>query len=253
MTHIRENILGTQVSAVNMERALVELDSWIEESDSRYICVTPAHSIMDAYNQPEVQRIFNASGMTVPDGMAIVWILKLMGQNHVSRVYGPDLLEATCEYGLQKEYRHYFYGGTPDVTKKLSQKLSADFPNLQIAGISTPPFRPLSAEEDEEIIEKINQSEADIIWVGLGAPKQEIWMQAHLGKINAPVMVGVGAAFDFLSGNKSQAPLWIQRNGLEWLFRFMHEPKRLWSRYKQYPKFVFLVSLSLFGVSKNKV
>ncbi|RLD07624.1 MAG: glycosyltransferase [Chloroflexi bacterium] len=252
MTHIREDILGAQVSAVNMDMVLAELDSWLVERSPHYICVTPAHSIMDGYRQSDLRKIFNASGLTVPDGMAIVWILKLKGHRHVQRVYGPDLLIAASKHGLEKGYRHYFYGGAPGVPEKLVQKLSVDFPELQIAGISTPPFRPLSAEEDEEIIQEINKSDADIIWVGLGAPKQEFWMQAHLGKLNAPIMVGVGAAFDFLSGNKAQAPLWIQRSGLEWLFRFAHEPKRLWARYSQYPKFVLLIFLSFIGVAKSK-
>ena len=252
MTHTRENILGTQVSAVDMEKTLAQLDLWLANRSSHYVCVTPAHSIMDGYNQPELRTIFNASGMTVPDGMAIVWILKLKGHHHVRRVYGPDLLIAVCEHGLKNGYRHYFYGGAPAVTKSLVQKLLKDFPRLQIAGISTPPFRPLTATEDEEIIEQINKTNADIVWVGLGAPKQEFWMQAHLRRLNAPVMIGVGAAFDFLSGNKPQAPLWMQRNGLEWLFRFLNEPRRLWSRYSQYPKFVLLVVLEFLGRSKVK-
>lgn len=251
MTHIRENLLGTHVSAINMEMALTQFDLWLAERRSQYVCVTPAHSIMDGYNQPKLRTIFNASGMTVPDGMAIVWILKLKGHSHVQRVYGPDLLMAACEHGLPKRCRHYFYGGAPEVTEKLAQRLLNDFPGLQIAGIYTPPFRPLTTEEDEEVTQQINEANADIIWVGLGSPKQEFWMQAHLDKINTSIMVGVGAAFDFLSGNKPQAPLWMQHNGLEWLFRLLHEPKRLWPRYRQYPKFVVLIILGFFGITKN--
>jgi N-acetylglucosaminyldiphosphoundecaprenol N-acetyl-beta-D-mannosaminyltransferase len=190
--------------------------------------------------------------MTVPDGMAIVWILKLKGHRHVRRVYGPDLLKAACKYGLEKGYRHYFYGGASGVTEKLVQKIRTDFPSLQIAGTFTPPFRPLTTEEDEEVIHQINKAEADIVWVGLGSPKQEFWMQTHLGRLHVPVMVGVGAAFDFLSGSKPQAPLWMQRNGFEWMFRFFNEPKRLWPRYSQYPKFILLVLSEFLGLLKTR-
>ena len=194
----RENILGTYVSALNMDIALERLDSWIRERTRNYVCVTPAHSIMDGYHQSALRAIFNASGMTVPDGMAGGWLLKMKGHQNVGRVYGPDLLMAACKYGCDKDYRHYFYGGASGVTGKLVQKISGQIPNLTVAGTYTPPFRPLTAEEDEAAVDAINQSEADIVWVGLGSPKQEIWMDEHLGRIHAPVMVGVGAAFDFL-------------------------------------------------------
>ncbi|GAB1469200.1 WecB/TagA/CpsF family glycosyltransferase [Chloroflexota bacterium] len=247
---VRENILGTYVSALNMEMALEQMDFWIKEGICNYICVTPAHSIMDGYHHSDLRAIFNASGMTVPDGMAVVWLLKMKGHQSVERVYGPDLLMAVCEYGCNKDYRHYFYGGASGVTEKLIHKISTQIPRLKVAGAYSPPFRPLTAEEDEAVINAINSSEANILWVGLGSPKQEIWMDEHLGRINVPVMVGVGAAFDFLSGNKPQAPLWMQRNGFEWMFRFLHEPKRLYPRYRQYPKFVFLAMLDLLGLKK---
>lgn len=246
----RENILGTYVNTLNMEMALAQLDHWVKERSRQYVCCTPAHSIMDGYNQPALQTIFNSSGMTVPDGMAVVWLLKLKGYRHVSRVYGPDLLMATCMVGCQKGYRHYFYGGDEGVTEKLVQKVSAQCPGIKVAGIHTPPFRPLTPKEDEQIVERLNQKEVDILWVGLGSPKQEVWMQEHRHRLKAPVMVGVGAAFDFLSGNKPQAPVWMQRNGLEWLFRFVNEPKRLWPRYRQYPKFLLLAALQLLGLHK---
>ena len=248
MTHPHENILGINVSALNMNMALEQLDGWIAERVLRYVCVVPAHSIMDGYQQPYLRAIFNSSGMTTPDGMAVVWLLRLKGHRHVKRVYGPDLLLATCEHGLKKGYRHYFYGGAPGVADGLIERLSAHCPGLQIAGTLSHPFRPVALEEDREIISQINKSRADIIWVGLGSPKQEIWMHAHLGRITAPVMVGVGAAFDFLSGSKPQAPAWMQRSGLEWLFRLSHEPKRLWPRYRQYPKFIVLAASELLGV-----
>lgn len=243
-------ILGVQISALNMQLALKQMETWLAEREPNYICVTPAHSIMECVNDPTLLPIFNGAGLVTPDGMAVVWLLKLKGRKHVGRVYGPDLLLAACAHGLSKSYRHYFYGGAPGVTEKLVEKLSERFPGLQVAGMLTPPFRPLSPEEDQEIVRQINEARADIIWVGLGSPRQELWMHSHLGKVNAPLMVGVGAAFDFLSGKKTQAPLWIQRHGLEWLFRFASEPVRLWPRYRQYPKFILLVMAESLGLLK---
>ena len=248
MSFLRIPILGVQVSAINMKLALEQVEIWLAERTPNYICVAPAHSIMECVNDPALLPIFNAAGMVTPDGMAVVWLLILKGQKQVGRVYGPDLLAAASEHGLPKGYRHYFYGGAPGVAEKLVEKLSKHFPNLQVAGILTPPFRPMSPAEDEEVIRQINSAQADIIWVGLSSPKQELWMHAHLGKLNAPLMVGVGAAFDFLSGTKPHAPLWIQRNGFEWLFRFASEPARLWPRYRQYPRFIFLVIAEMFGL-----
>ena len=243
-------ILGVQINATNMDLALKQIETWLSERSSNYICVAPAHSIMECVNDPTLLPIFNDAGMVTPDGMAVVWLLKFKGHKHVGRVYGPDLLHAACAHGLSKGYRHYFYGGAPGVAEKLVEKLSEHFPGLQVAGMLAPPFRSLSPEEDQEIIRQINAARADIIWVGLGSPKQEIWMHSHLGKVNAPLMVGVGAAFDFLSGKKTQAPLWIQRHGLEWLFRFASEPVRLWPRYRQYPKFILLVMAEGLGLLK---
>jgi N-acetylglucosaminyldiphosphoundecaprenol N-acetyl-beta-D-mannosaminyltransferase len=247
----RESILGVNVSALNVQMALEQLGHWVTTRTQHYVCVAPAHSIMDGYNQPALKQIFNGSGMTTPDGMAVVWLLKLKGYRHVQRVYGPDLLLATCEYGLQKGYRHYFYGGAPGVADRLVERLSKKFPGLQVAGTFTPPFHPMSVEDDEKIIDEINQAQADIVWVGLGSPKQEYWMHTHMGRLNAPIMVGVGAAFDFLSGTKPQAPLWMQRSGLEWLFRLANEPGRLWPRYRQYPKFILLAVAELLGVNQS--
>ncbi len=246
----RENILGVLISAIDMPQALSTIESWITTRDPHYVTVSPAHAVMDASRDPELRRIFNTSGMTTPDGMSIVWLLKLRGYHHVERVYGPDLMLETCQFGISRQWRHFFYGGEPAVAETLAEKLGSQFPGLQVAGTYTPPFRPLTLEEDEEIIKYINNAEADIIWVGLGSPKQEYWMAEHLGKINAPVMIGVGAAFDFLAGTKPQAPRWIQRSGLEWLFRFVNEPRRLWPRYRQYPRFFLLAVAQLIGLMK---
>ncbi len=237
----RQDILGVRVSVLHMASAVRQIGAWIEVQEPNYVCVTPAHSVMDARSNPELLRIFNDSGMTTPDGMSIVWTLKLLGHPGVSRVYGPDLMLAACEAGLHVGWRHFLYGGAEGVAEELAVTLGRRFPGLEIAGTFSPPFRPLTGEEDEEVVRRIRGSGAHIVWVGIGSPKQERWMAAHVGRVGAPVLVGVGAAFDFLSGRKPQAPRWIQRSGLEWLYRFAHEPRRLWPRYRRYPVFACLV------------
>ena len=244
------NLLGVGVNILNIDLCLGIIDNWIHERQRNYVCVVPAHSIMDAYHDPDFRNILNSSGLTTPDGMSIVWIMKLKGHSNVSRVYGPDLLLSLCESGIDHGYRHYFYGGHKGVLEELIKKLEKRYSGISIAGSYSPPFRELTPEEDHEIAQKINDTGADIVWVGISSPKQEVWMANHLGKIEAPVMIGVGAAFDFLSGRKRQAPRWIQRSGFEWLFRLATEPKRLWPRYRQYPKFVLLVLAQLIGLKK---
>jgi N-acetylglucosaminyldiphosphoundecaprenol N-acetyl-beta-D-mannosaminyltransferase len=189
--------------------------------------------------------------MVTPDGVPLVWASHWLGHREVSRVYGPDLLMAACERSLQSGWSHYFYGGADGVPEKLGSNLRVRFPGIKIAGMESPPFRKLSPEEDQAAVERINASGADILWVGLGAPKQEYWMAEHLGKIKAPVMIGVGAAFDFHAGVKKQAPLWMRRNGLEWVFRLASEPRRLWKRYLvNNPRFLWNVFLQLSGLKK---
>jgi len=240
--HVRGNILGIGVSAINMTDALVTIDGWVKRREPNYVVVTPAHAVMNGYRDPELRGIFNASGLTTPDGMAIVWALRLQGHRRVSRVYGPDLMQEVCRQGVDQGYRHFLYGGEPGVAEQLADRLTGQFPRLRIAGTYGPPFGELAPEEDRVTVERINASQPDIVWVGLGSPRQEFWMAAHLERISAPVMIGVGAAFDFLSGRKPQAPRWMQRSGLEWLFRLATEPRRLWPRYRQYPWFVVLLA-----------
>ncbi len=246
----RVNILGVEVSAINMAQALAAIQEWIDRQDRHYVCVTPAHSVMDCYRDPSLRTVFNESGLTTPDGMAIVWLLRLHGCQHVSRVYGPDLMREACSISAAKGWRHYLYGGEPDVAECLKSALEAQYQGIRIVGMYSPPFRPLSADEDREVIATINAAGPDIVWVSLGSPKQERWMYDHRDKLGASVMVGVGAAFDFLAARKPQAPRWMQRAGLEWLYRFVHEPSRLWPRYSQYPLFVLLAVAQLTGLRK---
>lgn len=225
------NILGVGVSAINMNTAVAKISQWIAQDSRQYVCVSNVHTVMECRRDRRLRAIHNRAGMVTPDGMPLVWISRLSGKSHVSRVYGPDLLLAICERSLQTGWSHYFYGGSPEAASRMKDRLADRYPGLSIAGYDSPPFRPLTRAEDQAAVDRINVSGADILWVGLGAPKQEYWMADHLERIKAPVMIGVGAAFDFHAGTKRQAPLWMQRNGLEWFFRLCSEPQRLWKRY----------------------
>jgi N-acetylglucosaminyldiphosphoundecaprenol N-acetyl-beta-D-mannosaminyltransferase len=251
--HPGVNVLGVLVSPVSMAEVVRRVDGWIARRERNYVTVTPAHAVMDAYRDPDLRRIFNASGLTTPDGMSIVWLLRLRGHSNVERVYGPDLLLEVCRHGLEKGYRHFLFGGEEGVAETLRRKLEARFPGLQIVGTWSPPFGAITEREERSTVERINAATPDVVWVGLSTPKQERWMSAHLGRLTAPVMVGVGAAFDFLSGRKHQAPRWMQRTGLEWLFRLATEPRRLWPRYRRYPLFVLLATAQLLGLKRYPI
>jgi N-acetylglucosaminyldiphosphoundecaprenol N-acetyl-beta-D-mannosaminyltransferase len=250
MTDGRVNILGVRISAINMSQALAQFEAWIERKEQHYVCVAPAHSVMEGYRDPTLRRILNQSGMTTPDGMGIVWLLQLQGCSHVGRVYGPDLMQEVCRISVDRGWRHFLYGGEPGVAGDLQSVLEAHYPGIRVVGTCSPPFRRLSEEEDRQVLGNINAANPDIIWVGISSPKQEQWMAEHMGKVNASVLAGVGAAFDFLTARKPQAPRWVQRAGLEWLFRLLSEPRRLWPRYSQYPLFVLLAFAQLAGLRK---
>jgi N-acetylglucosaminyldiphosphoundecaprenol N-acetyl-beta-D-mannosaminyltransferase len=235
-------ILDVGVSVINMDVACSFIDEAVVKRHNIYICVCPVSTIMECKKDKRVLTSVNAADLVTPDGMPVVWLGKMRGYKNIRRVYGPDLMREICAISTKKGYTHFFYGSTPEVLNKLKAKIVDEYPGLIISGMFSPPFRKLSAEEDGKIIEGINSSNSDIVWVGLGSPKQDLWMYEHRDKINAPVMIGVGAAFDFLAGIKPQAPRWIRDNGFEWLFRLITEPKRLWRRYLvDCPLFVFYV------------
>ncbi len=247
----RVNVLGVGVSAINMPMALEIIAGWIARREPRYVCVTGVHGVMESQRDEDLRRIHNRAGIVAPDGMPLVWLSRLRGFRHVERVYGPDLMLAVCEYSVSRGYRHFFYGGVEGVADRLAAALQKRFPGLQVVGTYSPPFRPLTPEEDEQVVGIINAGDPDIVWVGLSTPKQERWMVEHRDRLRAPVLIGVGAAFDFLSGRKPQAPRWMQRSGLEWLFRLLTEPRRLWRRYLiNNPLFVALVLLQLTGLRR---
>ena len=227
----RVDVLGVGISAINMEMALDEVTRWVDEGERHYVCVTGVHGVMESQRDPELVRIHNGSGLTTPDGMPMVWAGRRAGADWMSRVYGPDLMLAVLARAAERGWRSYLYGGNDGVPELLADKLLARMPGLQIVGTYSPPFRPLTPDEDEAIIDKINSSGAELVWVGLSTPKQERWMAAHAGRLNAAAMFGVGAAFDFHAGLIPQAPPWLQRHGLEWAYRLTKEPRRLWRRY----------------------
>lgn len=245
----RVKVLGIGVSAINMERALDIIEGWISRLERRYVCVTSVHGVMESQTDPELARIHAQAGMVTPDGMPLVWLSRLRGERAVDRVYGPDLLLACCARAAQRGWRFFFYGGDEGVAERLAERLVEQFPGLRVVGTFTPPFRPLTDAEDADVVRRINASDADIVWVGLSTPKQERWMAEHRDRLRVPVLVGVGAAFDINSGRVRQAPRWMRENGLEWTYRLVQEPRRLWRRYiLQGSQFVFFVALELAGL-----
>lgn len=233
------DVLGVHVSAVNPPQVLDTIESWLAGRRRTYVCVTGVHGVMESQDDPALLEVHNRSGLTVPDGMPLVWSCRRAGHPDTARVYGPDLTLALLERAAARGWSSYFYGGADGVAQDLARTMSERFPGLVVAGTWTPPFRPLTAAEDAEIVARINASGADLVWVGLSTPKQERWMSDHRARLDAPVLIGVGAAFDFHTGRVRQAPVWMRSRGLEWLFRLLVEPRRLWRRYlRNNPRFV---------------
>jgi N-acetylglucosaminyldiphosphoundecaprenol N-acetyl-beta-D-mannosaminyltransferase len=239
----RIEILGVRVSSINLDDAVARINDWIDgrRRNYVYVCITGVHGIMESLRDRRLRNIHYEAGMVTPDGMPLVWIARLLGKKRTERVYGPDLMRRMTAISAQRGYRQFYYGGAEGVAEKLRQTLTKAHLHLHVAGTLSPPFRSLTPDEDQRVIDTINAARPDIVWVGLSTPKQEFWMADHLGRIQAPVMIGVGAAFDFLAGTKRQAPRWMQRSGLEWLFRLCSEPRRLWRRYVSIvPSFLIL-------------
>jgi N-acetylglucosaminyldiphosphoundecaprenol N-acetyl-beta-D-mannosaminyltransferase len=223
----RYNVLGVGVSALTLAHARDLVLGAHGQLRRGYICLGTAHGLTEARHDAGLRRIYQESWLTTPDGMPLVWL----GPPGVERVYGPDLMLAVCDAGRAVGLRHYFFGGVPGVAEELRARLEARFPGLDVVGTCTPPFRALDYTETAALQAEVARTRPDVIWVGLSTPKQERFMAQHWRELDAGVLIGVGAAFDFHSGRVRQAPRWIQRSGLEWLFRFCAEPRRLASRY----------------------
>src|SRR5262245_57746062 len=210
----RTNILGVEVSAINIPIALHTIEQWIAQQEPHYVCVSGVHGVMESQRDEQLRRIHNAAGLVTPDGMPLVWLSRLKGFPQVQQVRGTDFMLAMCERCAMRGYQQFFYGGAPGVAEKLAARLQSRFPSLHVAGFYAPPFRSLSPDEDAAVVDLINAAQPHILWVGLSTPKQERWMAEHRVRLNAPVLIGVGAAFDFLAGLKRQAPRWMQKGGL---------------------------------------
>lgn len=236
-------ILGMRVDATNYKDATQRILHWAQIGESCYICAANVHMAMTAYDKREFARVVNNAALVTPDGMPLVWALNALGVKKSSRVYGPNLTLNVCKAAALAGIKVAFYGGTPESLASLVIFLRKKFPSIQIVCQISPPFRPLTLDEDEFYTQQLAESGAKILFAGIGCPRQEVWMADHKERIPA-VMLGVGAAFDFFSGRVQQAPNWMQKVGLEWLFRFMMEPKRLWKRYSyNNPRFLFLFAL----------
>ncbi len=247
------HILGMRVDALNYDEASDRILRWASAGESRYVSVATVNNVMEAHDDPEFMRIMNDADMVTSDGMPLVWGLRRLGCPAAERVYGPDLTPVLCAEAAQRGIPIGLYGGAPNALDDLSAVLERRFPELNIAYKVSPPFRVLTEEEDREIINDIRASKARILFIGLSTPKQERFMIAHRDKVDA-VMVGVGAAFDFLAGRKRQAPLAMQKSGTEWLFRLVTEPRRLWRRYLyRNPRFMALFGAQLLGVGGQEI
>ena len=237
-----ERVLGVPISLVDMTKAVETIIGWAKSGRAHFVCIRDVHGVMRAREDSALMAIHQEAGMVTPDGMPLVWVPRLRGRQ-ISRVCGADLVAALCEASVPAGVSHYFYGGKDGVAERMAAVLTERFPGLQVAGTGTPPFRPLTPEEDEAVVAEINASGAGVVWVGLSTPKQEYWMHGHVGRIKGATLIGVGAAFDFYVGDVKRAPEWMRPIGLEWLHRLASEPTRLWRRYLvMAPKFVIQVA-----------
>ncbi len=227
----RVDVLGVDVSAITIAQALAVMDTWIATRNPHYVCVADVHRVMESQRNERLRQIHNAAGLVTPDGMPLVWLARRHGFTHVERVYGPDLMDAACLHSLYRRYSHFFFGGAEGVANRLASRLACQYPGLRVAGTYTPSARESSPAVNSAIVDRINRAAPDIVWVGLETPMQEQWMHEHVGLLEAPVLIGVGPTFDLHAGLKRQAPKWMQRRGLEWLFRLANEPLRLGPRY----------------------
>lgn len=224
------NIMGVDIAAIDMGWLLNFLNKNLSNLSGDYICVSNVHTTVTAYEDEEYCRVQNGGILAMPDGGPLASIGQKRGFKNMKRTTGPNLMEETFKISVLNGYRHYFYGSTDETLEKLYSVLTETYPGIQIVGMYSPPFRPMADDEDKIIVERINQTRPDFVWVGLGAPKQEKWMATHQGRVRG-LMIGVGAGFDYHAGNIDRAPEWMQKSNLEWVYRLLQDPKRLFKRY----------------------
>lgn len=223
-------ILKTNISVTNMSDTIAYINAHIEELRGKYICVSNVHTTVMSYENEKYRIIQNSAAMALPDGAPLSSYSRKKGFKEARRVTGPDLMLELFRVSPQRGYRHFFYGATPEILEAMKKNMSKEYPDTVIAGMYSPPFRKMTPDEDDTIVKMINNTQPDFVWVGLGAPKQEEWMYEHMDKVNA-VMIGVGAGFDYLAGEIKRAPKWMQKLSLEWIYRLLQDPRRLWKRY----------------------
>jgi N-acetylglucosaminyldiphosphoundecaprenol N-acetyl-beta-D-mannosaminyltransferase len=247
------DVLGVGISVLDQDRARDFLFDAVRRGIRGYVAVTGVHGVTEAQRDAGLRDVLNRALLVTPDGMPMVWMGKLQGQSSIQRVYGPDLVLNLCEHSIVHGFSHFLYGGVPGVAEQLQQELASRFPGLKIVGTYTPPFRELTNLELADLQERVRICRPDFFWVGLSTPKQERFMARHISMLpDAKIFIGVGAAFDLLVGRVRQAPRWMQRSGLEWLFRFTQEPRRLWKRYLiNNPLFVIRAGAQLLGLRRN--
>ncbi|MFO1458993.1 MAG: WecB/TagA/CpsF family glycosyltransferase [Verrucomicrobiota bacterium] len=244
----RVNVLGVGISVLNLDNVVGVLRDALSAGRRGYVTVTGVHGVIESQSDEALRRIHNGSLLSTPDGMPMVWMGRFAGHKTMGRVYGPDLMEAVFEWSRTSGVTHYFYGGNIGVAEELKQRLEQRFPGIRIVGTYTPPFRPLTPSELADLAADVAKTHPDFFWVGLSTPKQERFMAEHLQKLDAKILVGVGAAFDFFAGRVQQAPRWIQRSGFEWLYRLTKDFKRLWPRYSRIvPLFLWKAAWQLAG------
>lgn len=248
------DVLGCRVHAVNLDSAWKAVLHAIQNKEKGYVCVTGTHGITEAQDEPTFRDILNQAFLVVPDGMPLSWMGWLQGAKDMDRVYGPELMLKTCNLGRKHNIKHFLFGGNDGIAQELQTSLENKFPGIEIAGTYTPPFRPLNEEEEQDLKKQVQESQPDIVWVGLSTPKQEKFMAEYLEKLDTTLMFGVGAAFDFHTDKVAMAPSWMQRAGLEWFFRLIKEPKRLWKRYFSIvPRFIICATTQiLLGSARKK-
>ncbi|PWT71408.1 MAG: glycosyltransferase [Chloroflexi bacterium] len=247
----RANVLGVGVHAIDLRTAIDAIETAIFERRRGYVCLTGVHGVMEAQREPDLMRIFSMATLVLPDGMPTVWMGHLQGFREMDRVFGPDLLITIAERSAWTEHSHFLCGGQVGVAEQLRNALLCRFPTIRILGTYTPPFRPLTRDEEKTFISAVNELAPDIIWVGMSTPKQERFMAEYLPHLNTTLMIGVGAAFDFHTGRIKDSPQWVKHSGLQWAHRLMQQPARLWKRYiLNNPMFLVRAGLQLTGLKR---
>jgi N-acetylglucosaminyldiphosphoundecaprenol N-acetyl-beta-D-mannosaminyltransferase len=240
-----QSVIGFPVTALPFKAQIKLMVKWASQRKSKAVCVANVHMLMEAYANPSFADVLLDADLVTPDGMPLVWLMNVLGRSRQDRVAGVDILLGLCEQASARNVSVFFLGSKPEILERIKEKLNEQFPALKISGMEPLPFRTLTPEEDEAVVQKINQSGAGIVLVSLGCPKQELWINEHKGRVNA-VMVGLGGAFPVYAGIHRRAPHWIRKSGFEWLYRLQQEPGRLWKRYlTTIPPFVYLASIQL--------